>query len=196
MNIVRRNIFAVQPAETRQSLTIGTGSEVAALVTEARRSGGWIAGLRVRRAAAAGNVELVTATLTEFLAARREELAFRIGLALDAAKKRAIAANLEDTAIIEREIARMTAVIDDELTKASLDIAAEAAREEVRRIRELKAALDRGEITASRFERERERIEKRTDDVAARAERVAERVIENLGERLDAALRTVQGGRY
>ena len=196
MKLVRRNIFAVQPTTQRESLSVGTGSEVASLIAEARRSGGWIAALRVRRAAAAGNVELVTSTLAEFLAARREELAFRIGLALDAAKKRAIAANLEDTAIIEREIARMTAVIDDELTKASLDIAAEAAREEVRRIRELKAALDRGEITQGRFQRECERIEKRTDDVAARAERVAERVIENLGERLDGALRTVQGPRY
>jgi hypothetical protein len=196
MNLVRRNIFAVKTAEPKQPLAISTGSEVGSLIQEARRSGGMLAGWRVKRAADAGNVQLVQYAMEEFFAARREELGYRIALALDAAKKRAIATNLEDTAIIEREIARISAVIDDELTKSSLEIAKEAAREEVRQIRDIEAALARNEITEERFHRVRERIQKRTDDVAERAERIAERVIENLGERLDAALRTTQGNRY
>ena len=187
MSITRTNIFAPKPAAANDLMTSRTGMDVAGIVTQARQNGGWLAGWRIGRAANGQSVDLVKHALEIYFAARREELTFRVTLALDAAKKRAIAANLEDTAIVEREIARMTATVDDELTKAALDVAKEAALEEMRRVRDLEAALQHCDITQYRFERER--IEKRTSDVSERAERVAERVIQNLGERLDEALR-------
>lgn len=196
MKFVPSNLFAVQPAQARQALTITTGPEVSSIIGEARRAGGWLAGWRLQRVANNMSVELAAEAIADYFVARREELGYRIALALDNAKKRAAAASIEDTAIIERELARMAAEHDDELTKSALDHAAEAAREEVRRLRELRALLERGEITESRFQREQERVSGRTDAVADRAERVVERVIQNLGERLDAALRAPPGARY
>ena len=192
MNIARSNIFAPKAAPANDLMVSRTGMDIAGIVSQARQSGGWVAGWRVNRAASGESVALVRHALEAYFAARREELTFRVALVLDAAKKRAMAANLEDTAIVEREIARVTAMVDDELTKSALDVAKEAAFEETRRVRELETALQRGDIRQSSFERECGRIEKRTTDVSDRAERVAERVIENIGERLDAALRTTQ----
>lgn len=196
MKLVRHNIFAPKIAEKKEPLALRTTSEVATLVQHARQSGGWLGGWRMQRTADAASLQNVQHALEAYFAAKREEITYRIALSLDAAKKRAVTDNLEETAITEREMARMSATIDDELKKSVFDIAKAASLEEVQRIRDLKASLDRGEITARRYERECERIERRTDEVVERAEQVADRVIQNLGERLDAALRSTQGGNY
>ncbi len=192
MSLVRRNIFAPAPVAANDPMASNTGMEVSRIVGQARRDGGWAAGWRVSRVANAHNLTLVRHALDAFFVARREELTFRIALALDTAKKRAIAANLEMSGIIEREIASMAAAQDSELTRSTLDFARDAALEEVRRIRELNRALERGEITPHRFQCEQVRIESRTEAVAERAQCVADRMIESLGERLDAALRATQ----
>ncbi len=189
MNIVRRNIFAPKAAPANDLMVSRTGMDIAAIVTQASQGGGWMTGWRVSRAANGHSVELVRHALEAYFAARREELTFRVALELGTVKKRALAANYVDTAIVEREVTRMTATADDELTKFALDIANEAALEETRRVRDLEAELQRGDITQKRFERMCESIEKRTSDVSDRAQRVADWVIENIGERLEAALR-------
>ena len=58
-------------------------------------------------------------------------------------------------------------------------------------MRELEACLQRGEITQRRFDSEVRRIERATDDIIEKTNVLGERVIANLGERLDAALRNV-----
>jgi hypothetical protein len=50
----------------------------------------------------------------------------------------------------------------------------------------------RGEITRARLELATRRVAEATDEKVAKATAVAERVIANLGERLDAALREVR----
>lgn len=60
----------------------------------------------------------------------------------------------------------------------------------MRRLTELQGCLQRGEISQTRLDKEAARIEQVADEIAEKAEVVANRVIENLGERLEAALRT------
>jgi len=196
MSLTRRNIFAPKIIEQKDEMASDTGIDTKGLVKQAQRSGGIIAAWRMQRAASAHEVELVKHALEEMMNAQRELMTFRVALGFDLAKKRAMVSSMAHTDIIEREIVRLSNTVIDELSKEALEVSAEAAREEVRRIRDLQAAQLRGEITAARFEREKERIEKRTNDVALRADSIVERVIENLGERLDGALRTLKASRF
>lgn len=189
MSQISTTVFA--PREGSTALSVArTGEELGVLVNQARRAGGVIAGWRIAMAGNKHGVKLVQETMEQYFVARRAEMEYSLALGLDAAKKRLIANNLQDTAVIEREIARMTAVLTEELKNQVLDVARNAALDEVKRVRELEAAMSRGEITKQRFEKEVARIESATDQIGDRAQAVAERVIVNLGERLEAALRT------
>ena len=192
MNIVRTNIFAPKAAPANDLMVSRTGTDIAGIVTQARQSCGWVAGWRINRAANGQSVELVRRALEDYFAARREELSFRVALTLDAAKKHAVVANLEDTKLVVGEISRIAAAIDSELMKTASDVAKGALLEEMLRLRDLEAALQRGDVTRNSFERESKRIEKHCSDQCDRAERVAQRLIENSGERLEAALRITQ----
>jgi hypothetical protein len=193
---VPSNIFTPKATGANDLITNVTGSEITTLIRQARLRGGVLASWRMQRTADSRHVALVEQALEVLFEKKRDELHFRAQLALDAAKKRAVADGMADVSRIEREITRMTAALDDELTKAALDVEREAAREEVRRIRDAKEALARSEITEARFQRQLESIERRTDEVSDRAQAVALRVIENLGERLAAALRLSEPPRY
>ncbi|MFZ5834777.1 MAG: hypothetical protein ACOY2B_05245 [Pseudomonadota bacterium] len=185
----RKPIFAPRAEPGKLALVTTKGGDVMALVSQARHAGGFLAGWRIGRVVNGESIELVAEAVRAHFAAKREELIFRTDLALDEVKKRAMAENLADTAIIEREIARMTADIIRELIDVRLDAAREAAFAEVRRIRELEAARAKGEVTERRFEAVLRQIEQCTDDICDKAEAVVARVIENIGQRLDAALR-------
>lgn len=186
----KMTIFAPRGDVGRLALPVAKGFEVSNLVTQARNAGGLLAGWRIGRVVNSESVGLVAEAVRAHFAAKREELIFRADLALDEAKKRAMAENLADTAIIEREIARMTADIIRDLIDVQLDAAKEAAFAEVRRIRELEAARNKGDITERRFEIDVRRIEQCTDEVREKAEAVVSRVVDNIGQRLDSALRS------
>jgi hypothetical protein len=165
------------------------------LVRQASEAGGWRARWRVQGAINQESVALVAEAVRAHFAARRDELMFRTALLLDSAKKRAIAEQMADASTIEREILRMTQEAMRDIAAVRNDEARDAALDETRRSRELSAALERGEITQRRFEAEVRRIERTTDDIIEKVEALGERVLANLGERLDAALRTVSQAR-
>jgi len=164
------------------------------LVRQAGEAGGWLARLRMRRAVNEESVGLVAEAVRAHFAAKRDELMFRTALVLDSAKKRAIAEQIADVATIEREIVRMTQEAMRDIATIRHDEARVAALDETRRINDLSAALQRGEISQRRFDAETRRIERTTDDIVDKLEALGERVFANLGERLDAALRTVGQG--
>jgi hypothetical protein len=188
----RTSVFAPRPA-ARMALASARETEaVGDLVAMARKAGGRPAAWRIGRTVNAQSVQLVGEAVAAHFAARRDELMFRIALTLDNAKKRAIAESIEDTAVIEHEIVRMTKDVTRELIDGVLDEEKAAALEEVRRTAELEAMAARGEITRARLELATRRVAEATDEKVAKATAVAERVIANLGERLDAALREVR----
>jgi len=176
-------------AEQRESANPAT------LVRQAREAGGWLAKLRVQRAINEESVALVAEAVRAHFAAKRDELIFRTALLHDSAKKRAIAEQIADISTIEREIMRMTQEAMRDVNATKNDEALAAALDETRRVRDLSADLQRGEITQRRFDAETRRIERTTDDIVEKVEALGERVLANLGERLDAALRTVGHGR-
>lgn len=108
----------------------------------------------------------------------------------NAAKLRALSAELQHRAKTEREIERLIEAVDHDLTVAALDAMATAAVEEAQRIAALQAAFRRGEITKDRFRRQAERVIKRTADFVTRVEAFVARVTEKLGKRLEAVLKT------
>jgi hypothetical protein len=165
------------------------------LVRQASEAGGWRARWRVQRAINEESVALVAEAVRAHFAAKRDELMFRTALLLDSAKKRAIAEQIADVSVIEREIMRMTQEAMRDVAAAKNDEALAAALDETRRVRDLSAALQRSEISQRRFDSETRRIERTTDDIVEKVEALGERVLANLGERLDAALRSVGQGR-
>ncbi len=161
------------------------------LVRQASEAGGWLARWRMQRAINEESVALVAEAVRAHFAAKRDELIFRTALLLDSAKKRAIAEQIADVSVIEREIMRMTQEAMRDIAAAKNDEALAAALDETRRVRDLSVALQRGEISQRRFDSEVRRIERTTDDIVEKVEGLGERVLGNLGERLDGALRTV-----
>lgn len=155
-------------------------ADPAALVRQAGAVGGWRARLKMQSMVNAHGVEVIAEALAAHFAARREEIRLRAELALDSAKKRAVADQIADISTIEREIQRMTNDAMREVSACGVDAAQDAAREEARRFAELRAALERGEIAQARFESQSRRVEA--------ADAVAQRVLQNLAARLDAAL--------
>jgi hypothetical protein len=163
--------------------------EIMELVSAASAAGGPFAAFKLGRAARGENTELIAETLRAYFSTQREMLVFRSQLALDNAKKRAIADNIGSTAQIEQEISRMTSDVIVALAGQVGDTREAAAYEEVVRMERLAEALKAKRITQRRYEIEVAAIEARADDIGTKAHAVAERVIENIGERLAAALR-------
>lgn len=166
----------------------GEARSVAGLMRQASAELGMLAGWRLARQANAMRAEHLTAALTMLMAAQREQLAYRVRLDLDEAKKRMVRDNVAATAMIEREIAALAGHADAELQAQVFTFAKRAAEDEVERKRAVEAGLAAGEIEPARAEALRRRIEASVDGVIARAEQVAERLIVNLGERLERAL--------
>lgn len=163
--------------------------EVMSLIEAAGAAGGTLAAFKLGRAARGENAALIAETLRAYFAAQREMLVFRTQLALDDAKKRAIANNIRATAMIEQEISRMTSEVIVALAGQVGDTREAAAYEEVNRIERLTEALQAKRITQRRYDLEVAAIEARADEIGEKAQAVADRVIENIGERLAAALR-------
>ncbi len=179
------------PAKSSALATQRENASPSELVRQASEAGGWRARWRVQGAINAESVALVAEAVRAHFAAKRDELMFRTALLLDSAKKRAIAEQIADVSVIEREIMRMTQEAMRDVAAAKNDEARDAALDETRRVRELSAALQRGEISQRRFDSEVRRIERTADDIVEKVEALGERVLANLGERLDAALRSV-----
>jgi hypothetical protein len=165
------------------------GFDPADLVRQAKAAGGWRARLKMQGMVNSHGVEMIGEAIAAHFAARREEMLFRAQLMVDSAKKRAVADQIADIAIIEREIQGMTNDAMRDVTAHGLDAETAAAQEEMRRIAELKAALERGEVSQSRFEAQKRRIEEATDRIVEAADAVSQRVLQNLAGRLDLALR-------
>lgn len=192
-NQTRVSVFAPRlndVARTGSALeVIHTKDDATAIVNAAQKVGGVVAGWRARRAISRETGHLLAEGLKAHFRAKHEELLFRTALALDSAKKRAIADSIADTSLIEREIAHITSQIIVDLMAHVGDTRESAAFEEVRRIERLEQALTKRQITEARFHKEVDAVTRRADDIADKAEAVAQRVIENIGERLAAALR-------
>ena len=176
------------PSRSTSLSTLRDGATPGELVRQAGEVGGWRARLRVRSVVNAESVALVAEAVRAHFAAKREELAYRAELLLDSAKKRIVADQMTEIAHIEREIMRMTQEAMRDVNAAKSDEALAAALDETRRVRELTAALQRGEITQRRYEAEARRLERATDDIVEKLEAFGARVMDNLGVRLDRAL--------
>jgi len=179
------------PAKSNALAPQRESANPADLVRQASEAGGWRARWRVQGTISAESVALVAEAVRVHFAAKRDELMFRTSLLLDSAKKRAIAEQIADVSVIEREIMRMTQEAMRDVAVARNDEARDAALDEMRRVRELSAALERGEVSQRRFDSEVRRIERTTTDIVEKVEALGERVLANLGERLNAALRNV-----
>jgi hypothetical protein len=187
-----KNLFAprvtVISAPRTALEAVDAGADVKAMVTAARSAGGFLAELKMRKATSGEISRLLIEGMKVHFAARYEDMVFRTTLALDNAKKRAMAESLQETSMVEQQIAREANATIVELQAQLSDLCEAAALEEVRRIGRLQQALDAGRVTTARFDKEVEAITRRADEIMERAETIARRVIENIGERLDACL--------
>ncbi len=161
---------------------------VTAVLEDARTHGNLLDNWRIRREIGRATVGLSKDAIDILFDKKREELKFRADLALDRAKKQAIAESLEATAEIEHQISRMTTevkfTIDDMVNEARNT----AYAKEAIRIRELKDAAEGGAILPERLERATQVVSDNTTDMVDRLQGMAGRLIENLGIRLGEAL--------
>ena len=158
------------------------------VLMRAAKGGSLLTRFRIKRELDAAHVELSRDAIDVLINNKREELRFRAQIELDRAKKQAVADSLADTADIEREIVRMTTEVMhylDEMVQSNRERIWQA---EFKRLKAAEAAVARGEMAESRLEEAKQRLADQTTALIERIEAMADRMIENLGERLSRAL--------
>lgn len=177
-----------QDTALRSFTRVSPDREISGMLDQVQKTGGLMARWRISRAVNAESVGMMQDVIGHHIAAKRDEWVFRISLNLDEAKKHAMADNMARVTDIDREISRITAETINVIETDVFSVKRQAMQEEVSREAELKALLDAGRIAPHRHEVAVKDIQQATDRICASTEAIAEKLIQNLGRRLDAAL--------
>jgi hypothetical protein len=160
-----------------------TPSTVGDVLGDAARRGGLLARWQVRKAVDGAYVELSREAVGVLFYNKREELKHRAALELDRSKKHTIAESLAETATIEKAIVEMTNTVFHELDEMVYANHKVIYGREAARMDELEKSVAAGRMSADRLDDARGRLQVAVSDHLVRVEGMAERLIENLGER-------------
>jgi predicted ATPase len=167
---------------------IAPSTTIPGVISDVRQHGNFIDRWRIDRNVSRGMVALAQDGLDLVLEKKKEELRFRADLALDRAKKQAIAESLEVTAEIEHEISRMTMQVKFEIDEMVNDARNAIYAKEAVRKRELEAAVARGDMLQERLDEANRVVSDGATAMVDRMHAMADHLVENLGRRLGKAL--------
>jgi hypothetical protein len=168
---------------------VDTRSEIAGLANEARDAGGWLARLRLTRQANVERIGVVNEAVASYFAKKREEIELALNLDSDNNRKRLLAASMEETNVIEREVTRLIRECQRELQLEAMDDEKVAGEEEIRRIEELDRLLAENRITPRRHAQAVANVEAAIDERIERGQHIVRRLFDNLEHRLSATLK-------
>lgn len=175
-----------------QPSAVPTGT-VTEILHESSRKGGVIAQWKIRKSVNSAHVALANEAVQAMLQNATEVLRHRAALELDQTKKRAIAESLTETAVIEKAIVEMTNQVFHELDAMVHANHLVIYSREQARIDELAKLVAAGQMSEQRLDDACERLRARVADHLVRVEGMAERLIDNMGERWRRTLNNAQG---